>query len=101
MALLKKKIMCQCPCGYCFETLSSENNAVVMIQLHFESFHRDFLPFGITDAEALKLLKVGYEEQTGLSSRAVYSAQTESTLGSKDKTGTVGQPKRKKQLIAH
>jgi hypothetical protein len=56
---MKKKIVGQCPCGYCFET-AGENFAVAMIQLHVEEFHKDLLPFGITEKEALSLLKVDY-----------------------------------------
>ena len=57
---MKKKIEGQCPCGYYFEVLSSKNEALGMIQSHVETFHKDFLPFGITNEEAKMLLKVEY-----------------------------------------
>jgi len=57
---LKKKIAGQCPCGYSFEVLSSKNEALDMIQSHVETFHKDFLPFGLTSEEAKMLLKVEY-----------------------------------------
>ena len=56
---LKRKLRIQCPCGYVFDVLSTEKEALVRIRLHFERFHKDFLPFGITDAEALAFLKKG------------------------------------------
>jgi len=61
-AHLAKKLRCQCPCGYDFETFSSKKDAVAMVQLHIERFHKDFLPFGITPAEALTFLKEAYED---------------------------------------
>jgi hypothetical protein len=56
---LKKKLSGQCPCGYVFGAFDSEKDAIVKVRLHFDLFHEDFLPFGITDAEALGLLKNG------------------------------------------
>ncbi len=56
---MKKKLSGRCPCGYFFGTFSEEKDAVVKVRLHFDLFHKDFLPFGITDAEALGLLKKG------------------------------------------
>jgi hypothetical protein len=56
---LKTKLRGQCPCGYIFDALSNEKDAIVRVQLHFERFHKNFLPFGITNAEALALLKKG------------------------------------------
>ena len=35
------------------------NDAVSMIKLHVENFHKNYLPFGITNDEALTLLKKG------------------------------------------
>jgi hypothetical protein len=40
-----------------FEGLSDEGDAIVRVRSHFEFFHKDFLPFGITNAEVLALLK--------------------------------------------
>ena len=56
---MKKKLSGQCPCGYIFGTFDDEKDAIVKVRLHFDRFHKDFLPFGITDAEALTLLKKG------------------------------------------
>jgi hypothetical protein len=56
---LKKKISGKCPCGYFFGTFDDVKDAIVKVRLHFEFYHKDFLPFGITDAEALGLLKNG------------------------------------------
>jgi len=55
--LLKRKLNVQCPCGYVFEGLNDERDTIVRVRSHFELFHKDFLPFGITDAEVLALLK--------------------------------------------
>jgi hypothetical protein len=62
---LKKKIKFQCPCGFTFDVFNDYKAAIVGIRLHFESFHKDFLPFGITENEILALLKKGrtYEKQ--------------------------------------
>ena len=54
---MKEKLTGQCPCGYIFESFNDEKEAIAVVRLHFERFHNDFLPFGITDAEALYLLK--------------------------------------------
>jgi len=54
---LKKNLSCQCPCGYDFGTFSDKKTALFEIRLHFERAHKDFLPFGITDAEILSLIK--------------------------------------------
>ncbi len=56
---MKKKLSGQCPCGYIFDTLDDVKDAIVEVRSHFELFHKDFLPFGITDVEALALLKKG------------------------------------------
>jgi hypothetical protein len=54
---LKRKLRGQCPCGYIFDNLRNAKEAIVRVQWHFERFHKDFLPFGITNAEVLALLK--------------------------------------------
>jgi hypothetical protein len=54
---LKKKLRGKCPCGYIFDFFSEEKAAIKEVRLHFERFHTDFLPFGITSAEALALLR--------------------------------------------
>ena len=38
------------------------NDAISMIKLHVESFHKDFLPFGITNDVALALLNEGQKK---------------------------------------
>jgi len=52
------KLKVQCPCGHLFENLYDERDAIVRVRSHFELFHKDFLPFGITDAEVLAMLKI-------------------------------------------
>ena len=59
---MTNKITCRCPCGYDFETFSSREEAIAMVQLHVKRFHKDFLPFGITTDEALTFLKEEYED---------------------------------------
>ena len=59
---LRKKLKVLCPCGYSFTTFSDEIEAVSLIRLHVERFHKDALPFGITTSEALMLLKEDYKE---------------------------------------
>ena len=54
---MKKNLSYQCPCGYDFGVFNDEKAAIVEIRLHIERLHKDFLPFGITDAEVLALLK--------------------------------------------
>ena len=59
MKLFEKETKWTSPCGYFFGTLDDEKDALVKVRLHFDLFHKDLLPFGITDAEALALLKKG------------------------------------------
>jgi hypothetical protein len=59
---LKKKLIVTCPCGYRTTIFTDEIEAVSIIQLHIEKFHKDALPFGITTAEALTLLREDYRE---------------------------------------
>jgi hypothetical protein len=63
---LNKKLSGQCPCGYFFGACDDVRDAIVKVRLHFEFFHKDFLPFGITDAEALALLKKGVPQGKNL-----------------------------------
>lgn len=87
---LRKKLKGQCPCGYCFETFSSKKDAIAIVQLHVESFHKDFLPFGITNDETLTLLNEGHEEIKPKSSTGtVYSVQTGSAYSFKNTTSTL------------
>ncbi len=53
---MKKKLYGKCPCGYVFGTFYGEEEAIAAVRLHFERFHSNFLPFGITNDEALTLL---------------------------------------------
>ncbi len=55
---LKKKFSGWCPCGYYVEGCSSKKEAILQLQLHVEKFHKDILPFGLTNEEALVLLKI-------------------------------------------
>ncbi len=59
-------------------TLNDEYDAVGTIQLHFERFHNDFLPFGITNDEALALLKKTklFQKSKDSSSSNLYPLQT-------------------------
>jgi hypothetical protein len=103
---LKKKIAGQCPCGYFFETLSSETVAVAMIQSHVESFHKDFLPFGITNEEAQMLLKVEYmeeERKQRIATGTFYSSKTKRVPSSISTSSSASRkPKRKRiQLMEH
>jgi hypothetical protein len=59
---LEKKLSGQCPCGHFFGTFDNVKDALVKVKLHFEFCHKDFLPFGITDAEALALFKKGLSQ---------------------------------------
>jgi hypothetical protein len=54
---LKKKTRVQCPCGFIFDKFNDCKAAIVTVKSHFESVHKDFLPFGITDSEVLAFLK--------------------------------------------
>jgi len=84
---LRKMLNVQCPCGYSFKTFASINDAIDIIKLHVESFHKDFLPFGITNDEALTLLNEGQEEiKSKISKRITYSVQTEPTFSFKNTT---------------
>jgi hypothetical protein len=101
-APLKKKITGQCPCGYCFETLRSENDAVTMVQVHVESFHKDFLPFGITSEEALTLLKIDHRKGNQKASTGTfYSTKTERARSSRNNSrGTREEVKGKRMHLA-
>lgn len=56
MLSMRRKLKGQCPCGYSFEILGSISEAISVVRIHVDSFHKDFLPFGITNDEALELL---------------------------------------------
>jgi hypothetical protein len=59
VSCLKMKLSGRCPCGYFFDTFNDAKVAIAEVRLHFERVHTNLLPFGITDAEALALLKKG------------------------------------------
>ena len=56
---MKKKLSGQCPCGYFFGIFDDVRDAIVNVRFHFDFYHKDFLPFGITNKEVLSLLKKG------------------------------------------
>lgn len=65
-------------------------DAISMIKLHVESFHKNYLPFGITNDEARTLLNQRHEEtKPKISARAAYSVQTESAYSFKNTTDTL------------
>jgi hypothetical protein len=64
---LRRMLKGQCPCGYSFEILGSRDVAVSMVRSHVESFHKDVLPFGITNDEALELLNQGHKPKISAS----------------------------------
>ena len=87
---MRKILNVQCPCGYRFKTFGSINDTIAIIKLHVENVHKDFLPFGITNDEALTLLKEGHEEiKPKISARAADSAQTEPPCSFKNTTSTL------------
>ena len=87
---MRKILNFQCPCGYRFKTFGTNNDAITIIKLHVESFHKDFLPFGLTNNEALTLLNKGKEEtKSKISKRTAYSVQTEPALSFKNTTSSL------------
>jgi hypothetical protein len=79
---LGRKLKGQCPCGYSFEILGSRDEAISMVRLHVESFHKDFLPFGITNDEAIVLLNQGHEPK--ISASTAFSVHKESSYSFKN-----------------
>jgi len=67
MDCLRRMLKGQCPCGYSFEILGSRDDAISMVRLHVESFHKDVLPFGITNDEAIVLLNQGHKSKISAS----------------------------------
>jgi len=87
---LRKILNVQCPCGYRFKTFGSINDTIAIIKLHVENVHKDFLPFGITNDEALTLLKEGHEEiKPKISARTAFSAQTKPSYSFKNTAATL------------
>jgi hypothetical protein len=86
---LRKKLKFQCPCGYDFEIFGIANDAISMVKLHVESFHKNYLPFGITNDEAQTLLNGEHEKiKPKISKRTAYSVQTEPAYSFKNTTST-------------
>jgi hypothetical protein len=84
---LRKKLKGQCSCGFSFETFRGKNDAIAMVKAHVESFHKDFLPFGITNDEAQALItEEPGEIKPKISSRTAYSVQTEHAYNFKNTT---------------
>jgi hypothetical protein len=59
--------------------------AVAAIQLHFEQFHKDLLPFGLTEKEALELLTVKSEKEpfqksVGMKKQKTKTSRSKSTI---------------------
>ena len=87
---MRKKLNVQCPCGYRFETFGNINDAIAKIKLHVKRCHKDFLPFGITNDEALTLINKRQKEiKPEISTRTAYSVQTESAYSFEDTTATL------------
>ena len=87
---MRKVLNVQCPCGYRLKTFGSINDAIATVKLHVKKFHKDFLPFGITNEEALTFLNEGQEEiKPKISTRNGYSVQTEPAYSFKNTTSTV------------
>ncbi len=58
-----------------------------MVRLHVESFHKDVLPFGITNDEALVLLNQGGHKPK-ISARKTFSTHTEPAYSFKNTDST-------------
>ena len=87
--LLINKIKFNCPCGYSFEMFGI-NDAISVVKLHVDRFHKNDLPFGITDDEARKLLKEPQEEiNPKLYNRFANSYQIKPNYTSKELTPTL------------
>ena len=65
-------------------------DAISMVRLHFESFHKNYLPFGITNDEARTLLNQRHEEtKPKISARTADSAQTKPSYSFKNTASTL------------
>jgi hypothetical protein len=97
-----RKIRCICPCGYGFETSSSEDNAIGMVQAHFNKFHLDMLPFGITTVEARALLTPANNvKNTRSTIHPPYSSSSTPTPLNTNKELSQAKTKRKEQSIIY
>ena len=67
MDSLRRKLKGQCPCGYSFEISGSTCEAISMVRSHVECFHKDVLPFGITNNEAIEFLNQGHKPKISAS----------------------------------
>jgi hypothetical protein len=84
---LKEKLKFQCTCGYSFELIGVMNDALSLVKLHFEGFHKSDLPFGITNEEARMLVKEEYKPK--IFERNINSAKTTPNYTSKNATTTL------------
>ena len=57
MSGLRKELRGHCPCGFSFAIYGEEEDAISLVQSHFDLYHKDFLPFGATAADAFALLE--------------------------------------------
>jgi hypothetical protein len=71
MYCLKSKLKIQCPCGYHFELCGFMDDAISMVKSHVESFHKDILPFGISNDEARELINQGHKPKVTARSRSL------------------------------
>jgi hypothetical protein len=95
----KRRIRCKCPCGYGFETCSSEDNAIVMVQAHFNKFHADMLPFGTTTVEARALLTtINNVRKTSSRIHPLYSSSSAPAPLNLDKELSQAKAKRKRTI---
>ena len=95
---MRKRLIGHCPCGYVFVIFAEEKKAISLVQSHFDRFHKDLLPFGISSSEALAILndKIGYE-RTDVVKSAFYPNQTKTDSISKKASRS---KRRKKGTIA-
>jgi len=74
---MRKKLRGNCPCGYAFTIIGEMEEAISLIQSHFDLFHKDFLPFGITIYEASTLVEKNFaHKKTDALKRALDSSRT-------------------------
>ena len=73
---MSKKLKIRCPCGYDFETFENQEEAIVVIQAHFEQFHADLLPFGLSREEASAFLKMNRQISKNYEKNADYYNQS-------------------------
>lgn len=98
----RKKLRCTCPCGYGFETFNSEDKAIAMVQAHFNKFHMDMLPFGITTTEARALLTSINDIDTSKgSTQSLYATDASSTFNGESMSSQGKVKGKKSQIVVH